>query len=51
MCLVALFFRVVEDAPLIVGALWLGVQPGAVFNITQTSVDHLVSAYHAALGG
>jgi NADH-quinone oxidoreductase subunit M len=37
--------------PLIVGALWLGVQPGAVFNITQTSVDHLVSAYHAALGG
>ena len=38
-------------APLIVGALWLGVQPGAVFNITQTSVDHLVSAYHAALGG
>ena len=38
-------------APLIVGALWLGVQPGAVFNITQTSVDHLVSAYHAAIGG
>jgi NADH-quinone oxidoreductase subunit M len=38
-------------APLILGALWLGVQPGAVFNITQTSVDHLVSAYHAALGG
>jgi NADH-quinone oxidoreductase subunit M len=37
--------------PLIVGALWLGVQPGAVFNITQTSVDHLVSAYHAAIGG
>jgi NADH-quinone oxidoreductase subunit M len=38
-------------APLIVGALWLGVQPNAVFNITQVSVDHLVSAYHAALGG
>jgi NADH-quinone oxidoreductase subunit M len=38
-------------APLIIGALWLGVQPGAVFNITQVSVDHLVSAYHAALGG
>ena len=37
--------------PLIVGALWLGVQPNAVFVITQTSVDHLVSAYHAALGG
>jgi NADH-quinone oxidoreductase subunit M len=38
-------------APLMIGSLWLGVQPGAVFNITQTSVDHLVSAYHAALGG
>jgi NADH-quinone oxidoreductase subunit M len=38
-------------APLIVGALWLGVQPNAVFNITQTSVDHLVSVYHAAIGG
>jgi NADH-quinone oxidoreductase subunit M len=38
-------------APLLIGTLWLGVQPGAVFNITQTSVDHLVSAYHAALGG
>jgi NADH-quinone oxidoreductase subunit M len=38
-------------APLMIGTLWLGVQPGAVFNITQTSVDHLVSAYHAALGG
>ncbi|HEY4029843.1 MAG TPA: NADH-quinone oxidoreductase subunit M [Caulobacteraceae bacterium] len=38
-------------APLILGALWLGVQPAAVFNITQTSADHLVSAYHAALGG
>ena len=37
--------------PLIVGTLWLGVQPNAVFVITQTSVDHLVSAYHAALGG
>ena len=38
-------------APLLIGTLWLGVQPGAIFNITQTSVDHLVSAYHAALGG
>ena len=37
--------------PLIVGTLWLGVQPNAIFTITQTSVDHLVSAYHAALGG
>ncbi|MDE2184752.1 MAG: NADH-quinone oxidoreductase subunit M [Alphaproteobacteria bacterium] len=38
-------------APLLIGTVWLGLQPGAVFNITQTSVDHLVSAYHAALGG
>jgi NADH-quinone oxidoreductase subunit M len=38
-------------APLIIGTLILGVQPGFVFNITQTSVDHLVSAYHAAIGG
>jgi NADH-quinone oxidoreductase subunit M len=38
-------------APLLVFTLWLGVQPGLVFNITQVSVDHLVSAYHAALGG
>jgi NADH-quinone oxidoreductase subunit M len=37
--------------PLIAGALWLGVQPGAIFTITQTSVDHLVSAYHAAING
>jgi NADH-quinone oxidoreductase subunit M len=37
--------------PLIVGALWLGVQPGLIFNVTQSSVDHLVSAYHAAIGG
>jgi NADH-quinone oxidoreductase subunit M len=37
--------------PLIIGALALGLQPGLVFNVTQTSVDHLVSAYHAALGG
>jgi NADH-quinone oxidoreductase subunit M len=37
-------------APLLVGTLWLGVQPNSVFNLTQTSVDHLVSAYQAALG-
>ena len=37
--------------PLIVGALVLGVQPGLIFNVTQSSVDHLVSAYHAAIGG
>jgi NADH-quinone oxidoreductase subunit M len=37
--------------PLIVGALWLGIQPSLIFTITQTSADHLVSVYHAALGG
>ncbi|HEY8004475.1 MAG TPA: NADH-quinone oxidoreductase subunit M, partial [Phenylobacterium sp.] len=38
-------------APLVAATLVLGVQPGAVFNITQASVDHLVSAYQAAIGG
>jgi len=38
-------------APLIASTLVLGVQPGAVFNLTQASVDHLVAAYHAAIGG
>ncbi|WP_372786922.1 NADH-quinone oxidoreductase subunit M [Phenylobacterium sp.] len=38
-------------APLIAATLVLGVYPGAVFNLTQASVDHLVSAYQAAIGG
>ncbi len=38
-------------APLIAATLILGVQPGLVFDITQTSVDHLVTAYNAAIGG
>jgi NADH-quinone oxidoreductase subunit M len=38
-------------APLIVGTLVLGVQPGLILNITQASVDHLVVAYRAASGG
>ncbi len=38
-------------APLIAGTLALGVYPSSVFNITQASVDHLVAAYHAAIGG
>ena len=38
-------------APLIVGTLVLGVQPGLILNITQASVDHLVGVYHAAIGG
>jgi NADH-quinone oxidoreductase subunit M len=37
--------------PLIVGTLWLGIQPDAVFNITAASVDHLVAGYRAATGG
>jgi NADH-quinone oxidoreductase subunit M len=38
-------------APLVVGTLILGVYPASVFNLTQTSVDHLVAAYRAAAGG
>jgi NADH-quinone oxidoreductase subunit M len=38
-------------APLIVGTLVLGVQPGLILNFTQASVDHLVTAYRAAIGG
>ena len=38
-------------APLVAATLILGVQPGLVMNLTQASVDHLVSAYQAAIGG
>jgi NADH-quinone oxidoreductase subunit M len=38
-------------APLIASTLVLGVYPSAVFNLTQSSVDHLVSVYQAAIGG
>ena len=38
-------------APLIAATLVLGVYPGAVFNLTQSSVDHLVAVYQAAIGG
>ena len=31
--------------------LALGVYPAPVFHITQASVDQLVAAYHAAIGG
>ncbi len=37
--------EVVVFAPLILSALWMGVQPGMVFNITAASVGHLVDAY------
>jgi NADH-quinone oxidoreductase subunit M len=38
-------------APLIAATLYLGVQPHSVFNLTQASVDQLVAAYQAAIGG
>jgi len=38
-------------APLIVSTLYLGVQPNSVFNLTAASVDQLVAAYRAAVGG
>jgi NADH-quinone oxidoreductase subunit M len=38
-------------APLIASTLVLGVYPAVIFNLTQSSVDHLVSVYQAAIGG
>ena len=38
-------------APLIASTLVLGVYPSAVFNLTQSSVDHLVAVYQTAIGG
>jgi NADH-quinone oxidoreductase subunit M len=38
-------------APLVVATLVLGVAPALVFDITQASVDQLVAAYAAAIGG
>jgi len=37
--------------PLVLSTLYLGLQPGAVFNLTQASVDSLVTVYRAAVGG
>jgi NADH-quinone oxidoreductase subunit M len=37
--------------PLIVGTIWLGVQPDVVLNYTAASVDAVVGAYKAAIGG
>jgi len=37
--------------PLIVGTIWLGVQPDLVLNYTAASVDAVVGAYNAAIGG
>jgi NADH-quinone oxidoreductase subunit M len=36
--------------PLILSTLYLGVQPGVVFDLTQSSVDNLVAVYRAAIG-
>jgi NADH-quinone oxidoreductase subunit M len=38
-------------APLMVATLFMGVYPTAVFSFTQASVDQLVAAYQAAIGG
>ncbi|HEY8570886.1 NADH-quinone oxidoreductase subunit M [Phenylobacterium sp.] len=43
--------EVVIFAPLIVSTLYLGVFPNSVFNLTEASVDQLVTAYRAATGG
>ncbi len=37
--------------PLILGTLWLGVQPGVVLDYTGPAVEALTSAYRAAIGG
>ena len=37
--------------PLIVGTLWLGVQPGLVLDYTAASVEALTTTYRAAIGG
>ena len=42
--------EIIIFTPLILSTLYLGLQPGVVFQITQASVDHLVSAYHAFSG-
>jgi NADH-quinone oxidoreductase subunit M len=36
-------------APLIVGAIWLGFYPAAVFHYTQASADALVAAFKSAI--
>ncbi|WP_091739707.1 NADH-quinone oxidoreductase subunit M [Phenylobacterium immobile] len=36
--------------PLIASTIWLGVYPNSIFHLTETSVDHLVATYRAAIG-
>jgi NADH-quinone oxidoreductase subunit M len=38
-------------APLIIGTIWLGVQPGLVLDYTAASVEALTTTYRAAIGG
>ena len=51
LAILVLYVLVAIFAPLIAATLVLGVYPSAVFNLTQASVDHMVSAYQAAIGG
>ena len=37
--------------PLVVGTLWLGIQPDPVFNITSASVERLIEMWRAGSGG
>ncbi|WP_369059636.1 NADH-quinone oxidoreductase subunit M [Caulobacter sp. 73W] len=43
--------EIVIFVPLIISTLVLGVYPALIFNVTDTSVNALVSAYRAAIGG
>jgi len=36
--------------PLVIATLWLGFQPGLVFNLTTSSVDGLLGAFRTAVG-
>ena len=44
-------FHLLVFTPLIIGTLWLGVQPGAVLDITGPAVELLTTTYRAAIGG
>ena len=48
---VAIFIGLAIFVPLIIGTIWLGVQPDLVLNYTAASVDAVVGAYRAAIGG
>ena len=37
-------------APLVIATLWLGFQPGLIFNVTASSVDGLLDAFRTAVG-